>query len=138
MRRLGMVLGLTLGLQVAPLAAQEHSLAVYFDSGADTLDETARSVLDQAADRYRNTGYAGIVLAGHTDRAGSAVENMGLSQRRTNAVRAYLARPFGGVPDGSVVTEAFGETRPAVDTADGVREPRNNRVEIVFSQGSGW
>ena len=37
-----------------------------------------------------------------------------------------------GVPDGSITTEAFGESRPLVDTADGVREPQNRRVEITF------
>ena len=37
-----------------------------------------------------------------------------------------------GVPDGVMSTEAFGESRPLVDTADGVREPQNRRVEITF------
>ena len=77
-----------------------------------------------------------VTLAGHADRSGSDAYNVGLSQRRANNVRSYLAGR--GVPDGSITTEAFGESRPLVDTADGVREPQNRRVEITFGPGSGW
>ena len=34
-----------------------------------------------------------------------------------------------------MTTEAFGETKPLVETADGVREPQNRRVQIVYSGG---
>jgi outer membrane protein OmpA-like peptidoglycan-associated protein len=34
-------------------------------------------------------------------------------------------------------TQAFGETHLLVQTADGVREPQNRRVEITFGPGSG-
>jgi outer membrane protein OmpA-like peptidoglycan-associated protein len=37
-----------------------------------------------------------------------------------------------------MTTEAFGEGRPLVETADGVREPQNRRVEITYGPGSGW
>jgi outer membrane protein OmpA-like peptidoglycan-associated protein len=43
-----------------------------------------------------------------------------------------------GVPDSAMSTEAYGESRPLVETADGVREPQNRRVEITFGPGSGW
>jgi OOP family OmpA-OmpF porin len=39
------------------------------------------------------------------------------------------------VPETAIATEAFGESRPLVDTADGVREPQNRRVEITFGAG---
>jgi opacity protein-like surface antigen len=58
-----------------------------------------------------------------------------LSQRRADAVKSYLAGK--GVPDAAMSTEAFGESKPLVDTADGVREPQNRRVEITFGPGSG-
>jgi len=73
------------------------------------------------------------MIAGHTDRSGSDQYNMGLSQRRADAVRAYLAGH--GIPDGVMTTQAFGESRPLVETADGVREPQNRRVEITFGAG---
>jgi outer membrane protein OmpA-like peptidoglycan-associated protein len=76
------------------------------------------------------------VLAGHADRSGPADYNVGLSQRRANNVRSYLAGH--GIPDGVMTTQAFGESRPLVETADGVREPQNRRVEVTFGPGSGW
>jgi len=48
-------------------------------------------------------------------------------------VKSYLAGK--GVPDAAMTTEAFGESKPLVDTADGVREPQNRRVQIVYDGG---
>jgi len=109
---------------------------VFFDWDKDEITPQAAAILDNAAQAYQTAGSASIVLAGHADRSGSDEYNVGLSQRRANNVRAYMAGR--GVPDGSMTTEAFGESRPLVDTADGVREPQNRRVEITFGPGSGW
>ena len=35
-----------------------------------------------------------------------------------------------GLPGGALHTHAFGESMPAVQTEDGVREPLNRRVEV--------
>ena len=136
MRRLAVVIGLTLGLQAGSAAAQDGPFSVYFEPGSDALSPLAKRVLDSVAEHYRAAGSLSVNVSGHTDRAGDASENIGLSQRRANEVRAYLSAV--GVPDGSMTTEAFGESRPAVETADGVRRPENNRVEITFGPGSGW
>lgn len=109
---------------------------VYFGWDEDTLTDRARQTLDGVIANYRAGGSPAVVLAGHADRSGSASYNVGLSQRRANRVRDYLTA--GGIGGGSVTTQAFGETRPAVDTADGVREPDNRRVEVTFGPGSGW
>ena len=56
--------------------------------------------------------------------------NQRLSQRRADAVAAELVAR--GVPRNIITVQAFGESRPLVPTADGVREPQNRRVEIVL------
>ena len=71
-----------------------------------------------------------MTVSGFADRSGSDAYNVGMSQRRADSVRAYLASR--GVPNSAIRTEAYGESRPLVDTADGVREPQNRRVEISF------
>jgi len=109
---------------------------VFFDWDRDEITPQAAGILDNAAEQYRATGNAQVVLAGHADRSGSDQYNVGLSQRRADNVRQYLAGR--GIPEGVMRTEAFGESRPAVETADGVREPQNRRVEITFGPGSGW
>ena len=109
---------------------------MFFDWDKDEITPAAAAILDNAAAGYQQVGSASVVLAGHADRSGSDEYNVGLSQRRANNVRAYLAGR--GVPDAAITSEAYGESRPLVDTADGVREPQNRRVEITFGPGSGW
>src|SRR3546814_6957398 len=60
---------------------------------------------------------------------------MGLSERRNASTRSYLTSH--GIPDGSISSQAFGESNPRVPTADGVRELQNRRVEITYGPGSG-
>ena len=109
---------------------------VFFDWDRDEITPQAAAILDNAASAYQRTGQAQVMLAGHADRSGSDQYNVGLSQRRAANVRAYMAGR--GIPEGVMTTEAFGESRPLVETADGVREPQNRRVEITFGPGSGW
>ena len=75
------------------------------------------------------------MLAGHADKSGTPTYNVGLSERRNASVRAYLGGR--GIPDGVISTQAFGESAPRVETADGVRELQNRRVEITYGPGSG-
>jgi outer membrane protein OmpA-like peptidoglycan-associated protein len=108
---------------------------VFFEWDKSDITPEASTILNNAASAYANCGSASVMLAGHADRSGSAQYNVGLSQRRANAVRSYIAAR--GVPDSRISTEAFGETMPRVPTADGVRELQNRRVEITYGPGSG-
>ena len=119
----------------APAVVQAGPFIVFFDWDKSDITPEAAAILDNAAAAYQQTGSAQVMLAGHADRSGSADYNVGLSQRRADAVRAYLAGR--GVADGAMSTSAFGESQPLVQTADGVREPQNRRVEITFGPGSG-
>jgi outer membrane protein OmpA-like peptidoglycan-associated protein len=109
---------------------------VFFDWDKADITPQAAAILDNAAAAYASTGQARVVLAGHADRSGPADYNVGLSQRRADNVGNYLEGR--GVPRSAMSTEAFGESRPLVETADGVREPQNRRVEITMGPGSGW
>ncbi len=125
---------------VQPAAAQDTCVAgpfmVFFDANSDQLSPQAKAILDNAATAYSSCGQAQVMIAGHTDRKGADQYNVGLSQRIAASVRRYLATR--GIPDGVMTTEAFGESRPLVETLDGVGEPQNRRAEITFGPGSGW
>ncbi len=108
---------------------------VFFDWDKSNLLPAATTVLDNAVSQYANCGNARVMLAGHADKSGSTTYNVGLSQRRNTAVRGYLESK--GIPGGVISTEAFGESAPLVQTADGVREPQNRRVEVSYGPGSG-
>ncbi len=113
-----------------PAAVTPGPFLVFFDWDKSMITAEAAQILDRAAEQYAATGQTSVALAGHADKSGKDDYNVKLSQRRADAVKAYLATK--GVPDGVMTTEAFGESRPLVDTADGVREPQNRRVEITF------
>jgi OmpA-OmpF porin, OOP family len=108
---------------------------VFFDWDKSNLRPDAASVLDNAVAQYTNCGNAKVMLAGHADKSGAATYNVGLSQRRNATVRSYLESK--GVSGGAITSEAFGETAPLVQTADGEREPQNRRVEVTYGPGSG-
>jgi len=108
---------------------------VFFDFDRSDISPEAASILNNAATAYANCGTARVMLAGHTDRAGSTQYNQSLAERRNEAVRSYLTSR--GVPSGQVAAQAFGESQPRVPTADGVREAQNRRVEVTYGPGSG-
>jgi outer membrane protein OmpA-like peptidoglycan-associated protein len=114
-----------------PAAVTPGPFLVFFDWDKSLITAEAASILDRAAEQFAATGQTSVVLAGHTDTSGNADYNMRLSQRRADAVKAYLAGK--GVPESAMATEAFGQTRLLVETPDNVREPQNRRVEITFS-----
>jgi OmpA-OmpF porin, OOP family len=108
---------------------------VFFEFDRSDLTPEASGILNNAVTAYANCGNARVMLAGHTDRAGSAQYNMALAERRNNSVRSYMTGR--GIPAGQISSQAFGESQPRVPTADGVREPQNRRVEITYGPGSG-
>lgn len=118
-----------------PVVCTPGPYIVFFEWDKSDITPEASGILDNAISAYQNCGNAQVMLAGHADRSGSASYNVGLSQRRADSVRSYLTGR--GIPDGVISSEAFGESRPRVETADGVRELQNRRVEITYGPGSG-
>ncbi len=118
-----------------PVVCTPGPYIVFFEWDKSDITPEAAGILDNAISAYQNCGNAQVMLAGHADRSGAATYNVGLSQRRADAVRAYLTGR--SIPDGVITSEAFGESRPRVETADGVRELQNRRVEITYGPGSG-
>ena len=77
-----------------------------------TLSEEAREVLDQqVVAKIKGLGSVRYInVNGHTDRMGSAQYNQRLSEKRAEAVRAYLAAK--GVDQDKLETFGFGKTMP--------------------------
>jgi outer membrane protein OmpA-like peptidoglycan-associated protein len=131
------LLGLRYAFNAAPVVAaaaaapvaSARTFLVFFDWSKADLTDRARQIIGEAASA-RGTGVTRIEVNGFTDRSGPASYNMQLSQRRADAVAAELVRR--GVPRNEIVTRGFGEENNLVPTADGVREPRNRRVEIIL------
>ncbi len=115
---------------VQPPREVARTYLVFFDWDRADLTARARQIVAEAAQATTRVAVTRIEVSGHTDKSGTPRYNQGLSQRRASVVAAELVRL--GVPRQAITTQAFGESRPLVPTADGVREPQNRRVEIVL------
>ncbi len=103
---------------------------VYFGFDRSDLTSAAQGVISEVVAALQGVATPIVSLVGHTDTSGSAAYNVGLSQRRVNTVAGALQSA--GVNMAGVTRAARGESEPAVATGDGVREPRNRRVEITL------
>ena len=74
-------------------------------------------------------------IEGHTDATGGERYNLALSQRRAEAVRAWLAAH--GIAAGRLEARGFGESRPVADNATPQGRALNRRVEIHLVGGDG-
>ena len=69
-------------------------------------------------------------LEGHTDERGSREYNIGLGERRAQAVKRALL--LQGVQEAQIATVSYGEERPAVVGSDEAAYSKNRRVEIFY------
>ena len=114
----------------APPPAAAKQFVVYFEFDKSNLTPEGAKVVSDAAAAFRAGGSAQVAVAGYTDLAGTQQYNIGLSKRRADTVRAALVKS--GVPNNVISESWHGKENPAVPTPDGVREPRNRRVEIML------
>jgi hypothetical protein len=107
-----------------------HSYLVFFDFNKSDLTPAALKIVDQAAADALAGKATTLQVTGYTDTVGSDAYNMRLSKRRAMSVQAELAKQ--GVPADAVAIFAKGKHDLLVPTADGVKEPQNRRVSIVY------
>ena len=117
---------------VAPAAAPKSYL-VFFDFNKSDLTPQAASIVDTAAANAGPAKVTKLEVTGHTDTVGSDAYNMRLSRRRAESVATELERK--GIPSSEIEIVAKGKRDLLVPTADGVKEPQNRRVQIVYEGG---
>jgi|GEM_PF-138553 len=111
------------------------SLLFFFDWDSSKLDKNSEDELkDIVKDIKKTTQTASadydIVINGHADKTGTDEYNMELSRKRAEYVSRYMAKH--GIPESRITYYAFGKSDPLVNTADGVKERKNRRVEIFL------
>jgi outer membrane protein OmpA-like peptidoglycan-associated protein len=111
--------------------ATRFDLLVNFEFNSETLTPSARENLDQFAKALRDPQLKGqkFEIDGHTDATGAEDYNLGLSERRANAVVGYLASQ--GVDPASLIAKGFGKSKPRV--ADPY-SAENRRVETHLQE----
>jgi peptidoglycan-associated lipoprotein len=105
---------------------------IYFDfDKSDIKPEFAPIVQANAQFLIAHQG-AKLKLEGNTDERGTREYNIGLGERRAQAVRRALM--LLGVADTQLTTVSFGAERPAAEGDDEAAWTKNRRVELVYTQ----
>ena len=103
---------------------------IYFDFDSSEIKPEYVNVIAAHAKQLARNASVRIRLEGHTDERGSPEYNIGLGERRAQAVKRALL--LQGVADSQVATVSYGEERPAVTGATETSWAKNRRVEFIY------
>ncbi len=103
---------------------------VYFDFDRADIRADSQSVVTAHAAFLAKNATVKVRLEGHADERGSREYNIGLGERRAQAVRRALL--LQGVAEAQLSTVSYGEERPAAAGSDEQAYGLNRRVEIVY------
>ena len=116
--------------------AKKHDVSVpaqstvYFGFDKSDIEAGAREIITGHSSYLSAHPGKHVRLEGHCDERGSREYNIGLGERRAQAVRRLML--FQGVADNQMETHSYGEERPAVRGHNEAAWAKNRRVEIVY------
>jgi len=105
------------------------SAAVLFDFDKAILKPEGKLEVDKIVGELKAHAGDTIEVSGHTCTVGADAYNMGLGQRRADAVKKYIVDS--GIDAGRVSTVSFGETKPAVPNDTAANRKLNRRAEFL-------
>lgn len=104
---------------------------VYFDTDRYNVDSEDMRTLDRQVAWLRAYPSVTILVAGNCDERGTREYNLGLGERRANAVKDYLVSQ--GISSSRIETISYGKERP-VDgrsTPEAWATNRNSQTQII-------
>ncbi len=104
---------------------------VYFDFDKSDVKSEYRAIVAAHATYVSAHNTARVTLEGHADERGTREYNLGLGERRGNAVSGLLSA--GGAMGGQLDVVSYGEERPVCRVSDENCWWQNRRVEIVYT-----
>jgi peptidoglycan-associated lipoprotein len=113
-----------------PQAGLLAKKTIYFDFDSSEIKGEGTDIVAAHAKYLAANATTRVRLEGHTDERGSREYNIGLGERRAQAVRRALL--LQGASDKQISTVSYGEERPAVPGHDEAAWAKNRRVEIVY------
>jgi peptidoglycan-associated lipoprotein len=111
--------------------ASLRNRTVYFDFDRDEVRAEFRQIVADHGRYLAANPNAKVRLEGHADERGSREYNIGLGERRAQAVRQALLLQGAGASQ--LTTVSYGEERPAATGSDEESWALNRRVEIVYA-----
>ena len=103
---------------------------IYFDFDKSEIKPEYADIVTTAAHNLTANPKMKMKLEGNTDGRGTREYNIGLGERRAQAVRRALM--LQGVAESQVSTVSFGAERPAAEGDDEAAWAKNRRVEVVY------
>jgi len=100
----------------------------FFDFDKSVLKPAGKAKLKELVEKIKSVRIEVFIVVGHTDNVGTNAYNQKLSERRAEAVKAYLVSL--GVAKNSIYTEGKGESAPVADNKTAVGRGKNRRVEV--------
>jgi peptidoglycan-associated lipoprotein len=113
-----------------PQAGLLAKRVIYFDFDSSEIKGEGNDVVAAHAKYLASHASTRIRLEGNTDARGSREYNIGLGERRAQAVRRALL--LQGATESQLATVSYGAERPAVAGNDETAWAKNRRVEIVY------
>jgi peptidoglycan-associated lipoprotein len=107
-----------------------YTKTVYFDFDQSTIRSEFVDVLRAHANYLISNPSSAVMIEGHADERGSREYNIGLGERRANAVRSFLEAE--GVSGRQINTLSYGEERPVAMGHDEVSWAENRRAVLVY------
>jgi outer membrane protein OmpA-like peptidoglycan-associated protein len=115
--------------QAGNLVVSLSGESLKFDTGKATLNAEGEALLAKLAGVLKKYTENRITISGHTDNVGKASDNVALSQRRSDSVKAYILSQ--GVPARCVLSSTgYGSEKPVADNKSVAGKAANRRVEL--------
>ena len=106
-----------------------------FATGRADLKSGARRSLDKLANFLQQYPQRNVQIEGYTDSVGTDDYNVGLSERRADAVRDALTGM--GVSGDRIQTRGLGKSNPVAENDSSTGRQQNRRVEVIISESDG-
>jgi peptidoglycan-associated lipoprotein len=116
--------------QLAKRELEKVGMVVYFDYDSSDIKAEYSAVVAAHAKYVSSNSSLKVRLEGNTDERGSREYNIGLGERRAQAVRRALL--LQGVSEAQITTLSYGEERPAASGSDESAYAKNRRVEFGY------
>jgi peptidoglycan-associated lipoprotein len=104
---------------------------IYFDFDKSEVKSEYRAIVAAHAAYVSAHGSARVTLEGHADERGTREYNLGLGERRGNAISGLISAA--GAMGSQLDTVSYGEERPVCRVSDENCWWQNRRVEIVYT-----
>ena len=102
---------------------------IQFDTDAAVIKPDSKPTLERIVKLAQDKPEWKFAIEGHTDSTASAAHNQGLSERRAQAVSAYLVQA--GVAAERLRAQGLGASQPVADNGTTLGRSQNRRVELV-------